>query len=61
MKDNPDYKEKVKLRKHDYYIDNKDVLRENEKFRYHNNMEYHDKKELELENYINKKQLTLLN
>ena len=44
IKDDPDYKEKVKLRKHEYYINNKENLREKEKFRYHNNIEYHDKK-----------------
>ena len=43
VKDSPDYKEKVKLRKHEYYINNKELLRVKERFRYQNNVEYHDR------------------
>jgi hypothetical protein len=43
VKDNPDYKEKVSIRKHEYYINNKDLLREKERYRYQNNVEYHDR------------------
>jgi len=43
VKDNPDYKEKISIRKHEYYIKNKDLLRERERYRYQNNVEYHDR------------------
>lgn len=43
VKDNPEYKDKVSIRKHDYYINNKDLLREKERYRYQNNVEYHDR------------------
>lgn len=43
VKDNPDYKEKVSIRKHEYYIKNKDLLRERARDKYQNNVDYHDR------------------
>ena len=43
VNDNPDYKDKVKLRKHEQYINNKELLRAKERYRYQNNVEYHDR------------------
>ena len=43
VKDNADYTEKVKVRKHEYYINNKELLKQKERIRYRNNVEYHDR------------------
>ena len=43
VKYNADYKEKVKIRKREYYINNKDLLTQKERNKYRNNVEYHDK------------------
>ena len=43
IKENPGYKEKVSIRTRDYYINNKDSLREKERYIYQNNVESHDR------------------
>ena len=43
VKDTADYNEKVKIRKHEYYINNKELLKQKERIRYKTNVEYHDK------------------
>ena len=43
MKDNADYKEKVKIRKHEYHINNEELLKHKERLKYKKNVEYHDK------------------
>ena len=43
MKDNEDYKEKNRIRKHEYYLRNKDVLRDKVRNRYNNDSEFSDK------------------
>ena len=36
-------KRRLKTRKHEYHINNKDLLRQKERLKYKNNVEYHDK------------------
>ena len=43
VKDNADYKEKVKMRKHEHYINNKDLLKLKERLKYKSNVKCHDK------------------
>ena len=61
VKDTSDYKEKVKLRKHEYYINNKEVLKQKERFRYHNNVDYHDRVRARAKALYQKKQLIYQN
>ena len=43
MKDNEDFKERLKANKQSYYQKHKDSIREKERTKYINNTEYHDK------------------
>ena len=40
VKDNPEYKEQARQRKKEYYIQNRDRLRERDKLRYQNDTEF---------------------
>ena len=43
MNDNADYKDKVIIRKHGYYINDKELFKHKERIRYKNNVEYHER------------------
>ena len=43
VKDNADYKEKVNIRTDEYYINNKDLLKQKERLKYKSSVECHDK------------------
>jgi len=40
VKDNPEYKEQARQKKKEYYIQNRDRLRERDKLRYQNDIEF---------------------
>ena len=42
VKDNPEYKEQARQKKKEYYIQNRDRLRERNKLRYQNDVEFKD-------------------
>ena len=62
IKDNPEYKEHARQKKKEYYIQNRDRLRERDKLRYQNDIEfkeglknkYKERKQKEIDEMITK-------